>query len=46
MIEKKPETTRQNTLEHRRPIARRDERGRLPGLHARVPVPAISVGQL
>ena len=39
-------TTGQNPLEHRRPTARGDERGRLPRLHAVVPVPALPLGQL
>ena len=39
-------TTRQDPLEHRRPAARGDERGRLPRLHAVVPVPALPLGQL
>ncbi len=42
----RPKTTRQDALEHRRPTARGDERGRLPRLHAVVPVPALPLGQL
>ena len=42
----RPETTRPDPLEHRRPVARGDERGRLPRLHALVPVPAVPLGQL
>ena len=42
----RPKTTRQDPLEHRRPTARGDERGRLPRLHAVVPVPALPLGQL
>jgi uncharacterized protein len=38
--------TGQDPLGHCRPTARGDERGRLPRLHAGVPVPALPVGQL
>ncbi len=41
-----PKTTGQDPLEHRRPTARGDERGRFPRLHAVVPVPALPLGQL
>ena len=46
MTDQRPKTTRQNPLEHRRPTARGDERGRFPRLHAVVPVPALPLGQL
>jgi hypothetical protein len=42
----RPKATGQHPLEHCRPTARGDERGRLPRLHALLPVPALSVGQL
>ena len=42
----RPKTTGQDPLGHRRPAARGDERGRLPRLHAVVPVPALPLGQL
>ena len=46
MTTQRPKTTRQDPLDHRRPAARGDERGRLPRLHAVVPVPALPLGQL
>ena len=46
MTDTRPKTTGQNPLEHRRPTARRDERGRFPRLHAVVPLPALPLGQL
>ena len=42
----RPKTTWQNPMEHRRSTPRSNERGRLPRLHAIVPVLALSVGQL
>jgi hypothetical protein len=42
----KPKTTGQHPLEHRRPTARGDGCGRLPRLHAVLPLPALPLGQL
>src|SRR3546814_1449335 len=52
MIRRPPRSTRTDTLFpyttlfRSRPAARRDERGRLPRLHAVVPVPALPVVEL
>jgi hypothetical protein len=41
-----PKTTGQHPLEHRRPTARGDGCGRLPRLHAVLPLPALPLRQL